>query len=270
MTPRNDRVVGCELSSEREESELLSRMCVELNTWLTERQESIIVHGAGPVPDSFNAISDCTSRQYIYYMPCNYFNHSRDHSSLIDIDRVNNLLACFVGSHSFHNYTEQKNRDSCTRTIYSIGLVPEEPILCLNSSSDASSHGTRSTFLQIRLHGSGFMKHQIRRMMGIIVWLLVKKSDWDEERQASFISWTLDSNTDTRIPMAPPQYLLMEDWLYDNKCLSSLNNLKQANTRKYLNNIRDAVGKSVLSKDNFPSTIVYNDTWLQPGPTRFE
>jgi len=230
------------------ESSLLNTMCHRVNTYLKEKEESIVVHGAVPVTDSFNAISDCASRQYIYLMPCRYFGDK------LDIDQVNKLLGCFEGSHSFHNYTDQK-KENCIRTIFSVRLHPDEPIV---SVSDAR-------FLQIRLHGTGFMKHQIRRMIGIIVWLLVRQSDENLETNARVIERTIQSKTQTKIPMAPPQYLLMEDWFYkDGDSVTSLDTLKEqtsGTSSQYLQTIREAISSN--SKDGFLRTIVYNHTWLQ-------
>ena len=63
-------------------------------------------------PKSFQARRECVMRTYEYLLPARVLDLGRDGAALDESGRerlklLNDALACFVGSHAFHNYTKR-------------------------------------------------------------------------------------------------------------------------------------------------------------------
>ena len=109
-----------------------------------------------------------------------------------DIDLLNKALQKFVGKHNYQDFTsKEEDEQNFVREIYSIALKQEDELI-------------RIVFI-----GSGFMRYQIRNMVGAAMSVAIKKED------LSFIDKHLDSkNRDIISYKAPACGLYLAAVLY--------------------------------------------------------
>lgn len=72
--------------------------------------------------------------------------------------QVNRLLACYKGTHNFHNFTSQKGPREPSAQRYVLDVFCEEPF-----ERDGME------FAVVKVKGQSFMTHQIRKMVGLVV-----------------------------------------------------------------------------------------------------
>lgn len=110
------------------------------------------------VEDSFHARYHVKSKIYEYhinlgeYLPMerNYvFQYNYD----LDIDKMREAIKVFVGEHDFRSFvTDSKEKQNCIRIIYS-----------------ADIYESNNNHFVVRFHGNGFLRYQIRNMVGILI-----------------------------------------------------------------------------------------------------
>ncbi|XP_012586679.1 PREDICTED: tRNA pseudouridine synthase A, mitochondrial isoform X3 [Condylura cristata] len=147
---------------------------VSLKVWLVEDiLEKINSHlpshirilGLRRVTGGFNSKNKCDARTYFYMLPTFAFAH-KDHDvqdesyrlSAETLRQVNRLLACYKGTHNFHNFTSQKGPREPSARRYILDMFCEEPFV---------REGLE--FAVIKVKGQSFMTHQIRKMVGLLV-----------------------------------------------------------------------------------------------------
>ncbi|XP_022348112.1 tRNA pseudouridine synthase A, mitochondrial isoform X3 [Enhydra lutris kenyoni] len=147
---------------------------VSLKVWLIDDiLEKINSHlpphirilGLKRVTGGFNSKNKCDARTYFYMLPTFAFAH-KDHDvqdesyrlSAETLLRVNRLLACYKGTHNFHNFTSQKGPREASARRYVLDMFCEEPFV-----RDGME------FAVIKVKGQSFMTHQIRKMVGLVV-----------------------------------------------------------------------------------------------------
>ncbi|XP_044943581.1 tRNA pseudouridine synthase A isoform X3 [Mustela putorius furo] len=147
---------------------------VSLKVWLIDDiLEKINSHlpphirilGLKRVTGGFNSKNKCDARTYFYMLPTFAFAH-KDHDvqdesyrlSTETLLRVNRLLACYKGTHNFHNFTSQKGPREASARRYVLDMFCEEPFV-----RDGME------FAVIKVKGQSFMTHQIRKMVGLVV-----------------------------------------------------------------------------------------------------
>ncbi|XP_033075961.1 tRNA pseudouridine synthase A isoform X2 [Trachypithecus francoisi] len=147
---------------------------VSLKVWLIDDiLEKINSHlpshirilGLKRVTGGFNSKNRCDARTYCYLLPTFAFAHKdRDvqdetyRLSAETLQQVNRLLACYKGTHNFHNFTSQKGPQEPSARRYILEMYCEEPFV---------REGLE--FAVIRVKGQSFMMHQIRKMIGLVV-----------------------------------------------------------------------------------------------------
>ncbi|KAM6155797.1 pseudouridylate synthase 1 homolog [Rhynchocyon petersi] len=147
---------------------------VSLKVWLIDDiLEKINSHlpshirilGLKRVTGGFNSKNRCDARTYCYMLPTFAFAHKDqdpqdEHFRLSaeTLQQVNRLLACFQGTHNFHNFTSQKGPQEPSARRYILEMRCGEPFL---------RDGLE--FAVITVKGQSFMMHQIRKMVGLVL-----------------------------------------------------------------------------------------------------
>ena len=94
----------------------------------------------------------------------------------LDIDLLKKALKIFEGEHNYQDFTsKEEDEGNFIRTIYSIEVKQDKDLI------------------KIRFEGNGFMRYQIRNMVGSAIAVANKKED------ISFIKYHLESNKNREI-----------------------------------------------------------------------
>lgn len=107
------------------------------------------------VSDSFHSRYDAVSKEYHYlidfgsFIPMNRNYRYYCRFKNVDIDKFKDALKIFVGEHDFRSYSKNRDKENTVRTIYSIDF------------EEAGS------LLKIKIVGNGFLRHQIRILLGM-------------------------------------------------------------------------------------------------------
>ncbi len=146
-------------------------------------------------PD-FNVIQDAKTKEYVYLFSFGQKNHPfcapfmANFLENLDIKSMERAAKLFVGTHDFSPYTSRLQQNTNTiRTIASCELKT-------NTLLKANFFPERSYALHVS--GAGFMRYQIRMMMGALVQL--GKGEIDIEK----ISASLISGSETRFTYVAP------------------------------------------------------------------
>lgn len=116
------------------------------------------------VDDHFHARYSVKSKIYEYHINLGEYipmerNYVFQYNYHLDIDGMKDAISVFVGEHDFRSFvTDGKTKENCVRTIYSADIF--------KSSKD---------HLVIRFHGNGFLRYQVRNMVGILIQVGEKK-----------------------------------------------------------------------------------------------
>ena len=111
----------------------------------------------------------------------------------LDVDLLKEALKLFEGEHNYQDFTsKEEDEGNFVRTIYSIEVKQENDLI------------------KIRFEGNGFMRYQIRNMVGSAIAVANKKED------ISFIKYHLQSNKNREIIAykAPAVGLYLVDVIY--------------------------------------------------------
>lgn len=125
-----------------------------LNAYLPN---DIYIKEVEKVDDEFHARFSAIKKEYRYYINIKEFNpltiRYLPYIPNLDVTRMEEAIKLLVGTHDFKGFASASidERKPTVKTIYSVELI---------------NHGDKLEFIFI---GNGFLKYQIRRMMGIIV-----------------------------------------------------------------------------------------------------
>ncbi|XP_037673132.1 tRNA pseudouridine synthase A isoform X2 [Choloepus didactylus] len=181
---------------------------VSLKVWLIDDiLEKINSHlpshirilGLKRVTGGFNSKNKCDARTYSYTLPTFAFAHkdwdAQDETYRLSeetLQRVNRLLACYEGTHNFHNFTSQKGPREPSARRYILDMHCERPF---------EREGLE--FAVIKVKGQSFMTHQIRKMVGLVVAIAKGYAPEDTLER----SWGLEK---VDVPKAPGLGLVLE------------------------------------------------------------
>ncbi len=125
-----------------------------MNTFLPE---DIHVISTSIVDKDFNARYMVKEKTYKYLINLGEYNpiernyvYQYNHS--LDIERIKECAKVFVGEHDFRAFvTENKEKENCVRMISNVSVSLTNDIL------------------EIKFTGNGFLKYQVRNMVGILI-----------------------------------------------------------------------------------------------------
>jgi len=163
----------------------------------------IRLQGLVKVTKNFNCKSQADARTYLYMTPTFAFSPVTEivteqwRSNKDTIDKVNEVLKGFLGSHYFHNFTS--------------GKLPMEPssqryILEMEAGQPFEREGLEWTVIKVK--GQSFMLHQIRKMIGLTIAIVRGHTSLDTLE----VTWGMDR---LDVPRAPGLGLMLEEIHYD-------------------------------------------------------
>ena len=125
-----------------------------INTYLNEDIHIIDVE---EVDENFHARFSAKSKEYRYYINTNELDPiTRNYSANIynlDYDKMNEAIKLFIGTHDFKGFASAQidKRKDTVKTIFDAKI------------------NKLDEYLEFVFIGTGFLKYQIRRMMGILI-----------------------------------------------------------------------------------------------------
>ena len=112
------------------------------------------------VKDDFHARYNVVSKTYKYIINTGEFNpiernYVYQYNYNLDIDKMNKAIKYFIGEHDFRAFvTENVDKDNCVREIYEA-----------NVEKDIKDNDK----YVITFRGNGFMRYQVRNMVGLLI-----------------------------------------------------------------------------------------------------
>lgn len=168
----------------------------------TDLPDEIKVFKLIRVTKGFNAKEKCDARSYSYTLPSIAFTTNESDLAAYRIDattvnKVNEALALFEGSHNFHNFTSRKafSDPSAVRFIHRFRCG--EPFEVNNVE-----------FCELSVKGQSFMLHQIRKMVALAIAVVRGVTPMDT------ITKSFQENR-LELPMAPGLGLVLNEVHYD-------------------------------------------------------
>lgn len=158
--------------------------------------------GCKRVTQAFDAKNFCDARTYSYLMPsyalCPMTDVTKESYRVPDdvVDKFNEILKGYVGTHVFHNFTQGKKfqQDSATRVIRHMDC--SKPFFPCNQND--------IEFVLVRVKGQSFMMHQIRKMIGLAL-AVIKGFAQEDDIRLSMECESMD------VPKAPGLGLMLEE-----------------------------------------------------------
>ena len=150
------------------------------------------------VPNDFHARYYVKSKEYKYYINLGEYNplernYVFQYNYTLNVDKMKDAIQVFLGTHDFRAFvTESKEKENCVRTINYVNVEQE------------------NNKLIITFRGDGFLRYQVRNMVGILIRVGENKiSTEDVER----ILMSKDRTTTGKT--APPEGLYLTNVSYE-------------------------------------------------------
>uniref|UniRef100_A0AAG5CWL5 Pseudouridylate synthase 1 homolog n=1 Tax=Anopheles atroparvus TaxID=41427 RepID=A0AAG5CWL5_ANOAO len=133
----------------------------------SELPSDIRVYAVKRVTKGFNSKTNCDARTYTYTLPTIAFASNDEKVDILTyrlpaerLKRVNEVLALYVGTKNFHNFTSRKEfLDPSVKRF----------IMMFECETPCVPEGTTAEFTTIKIKGQSFMLHQIRKMVGLTI-----------------------------------------------------------------------------------------------------
>lgn len=156
----------------------------------------IRILGISEVDETFNIIQNSKEKEYVYLFAFGEKSHPFCAPYLVtfldklDIDEMISVAKLFEGTHNFKSYTARpQNNTKLIRTINSCAII-ENAILKANFFPNKT--------YALHIKGEGFMRYQIRMIMGVLV--QVGKGELTQEE----VIYSLNEESDMKLPFVAP------------------------------------------------------------------
>ena len=109
------------------------------------------------VSDDFHARYNVKSKEYKYYINLGEYNplernYVFQYNYILNVEKIKDAIKVFLGTHDFRAFvTENKEKENCVRTIDYVNVEQEDDKLIITFSGD------------------GFLRYQVRNMVGILI-----------------------------------------------------------------------------------------------------
>ena len=119
--------------------------------------DDIHIISAKTVDKDFNARYMVKEKTYKYLINLGEYNpiernYIYQYNYKLDVDKMKEVIKLFEGEHDFRAFvTENKEKENCIRTIFKTSIKEKDDIL------------------EIKFTGNGFLKYQVRNMVGILI-----------------------------------------------------------------------------------------------------
>lgn len=117
------------------------------------------------VPDNFHARFNTKKKEYIYQINVGEYNpimrnYIYQYCKELDIGRMSDAIKYFNGTHDFTSFVSSEDkRENKVRTIYKSNISKKDDIITITFQAD------------------GFMKYQVRNMVGLLIYIGCSKKD---------------------------------------------------------------------------------------------
>lgn len=170
--------------------------CYHLTSALNSKlPKDIYIKKAIKVDNAFHARYMVKSKTYLYKINTGIYNpiernYIYQYNKNLDTNLIKKILKIYKGTHNFVLFTSSDVKKDFVRTIYNTKII------------------VNKNHINIFITGSGFLKYQVRYMIGLIISICEKKSDIKNIR-------TLLSGKGKKLNnVAPPEGLYLEDVKY--------------------------------------------------------
>ena len=125
-----------------------------MNSYLPDE---IHINSAMEVPDDYFVRYHVLRKEYHYYISMKEYNpvmrnYVYQHGHLLNVSRMRKAIHFFEGEHDFRAFvTENTVKENCVRTIYEASITRKKDVL------------------DIKFVGSGFLRYQVRNMVGALI-----------------------------------------------------------------------------------------------------
>ena len=119
--------------------------------------DDIHIISAKHVSDDFHARYNVKGKEYKYYINLGEYNpiernYVFQYNHELNVDSMKGAIKYFIGTHDYRAFvTENKDKENCVRTI------------------DKATIEKKDNKLIITFHGNGFLRYQVRNMVGILI-----------------------------------------------------------------------------------------------------
>ncbi|MBU1008008.1 tRNA pseudouridine(38-40) synthase TruA [Candidatus Dependentiae bacterium] len=125
--------------------------------WNNALPKSIVIRSIEQAPQDFHIFAHVSSKTYYYHLfyerPLPFiarYGWFWKFIESVDFEKFRNAMDCFVGEHDFRSFCKHENGQKTVRTIDSIAIEKYE----------------RFGAVRATIKSSGFLRYQIRRMVG--------------------------------------------------------------------------------------------------------